>query len=1660
MSSARDKRHVQAIEKALASFDLLDEWADYIAFLSRLQKALLLDDKPPQSVPHIPQSRQIANKLAVCLSSKLPNGVHQKALGVYDQIFLALTKDAVNSTLQIWLPGLLPLLSYCLVRVKPEIIALLRDRVLAVLRPETLKPVTRPLILSLLPGLDDENSETFADVSALMDSVKAGLHHDSHFWLSMFLCVISSPERRLGALYWCNKRMPIFTGIKGTDSSVSYSKEAQACLFPEPGLLIRAFATAINTSTSFNPAGDIIVVRGFFDLLLSHLPLHSDVLASTVGPKDKELLVMACCSVTLKKDMSLNRRLWNWLLGPDSDDSSSRSDYFAAHSLEVLLSGLLKMVHNTQTSIQIDSFRISLSLIIDKWELSHLITPRVFAPILLTAFEKSQNQDVLAAARAFLDGVEASYIWNDATVNMLLSENESQLELLEFLLKNFDLNEEDMVATHIPLAILAALATADVTPLWLNILDLLVSLAPLRSFPQITPGTSASNHTKELVVSSIKKYYHELVKDESTSSPFSPSETSFLIVSFLREFYVNNASLPLAHRLSNLFCSLVDNIPNENSASEWSDASLVTTVFDQLTGEPTTEDQNQSKLISVFNITKLLKYISNLLSPLEKSRLLKVLLSNLWTSLVSSYPANFQVEAVKYIFDLDVTFPFHQIEAGILNLLLQTPPHQRVRAFSLLWTHSLSFSDADKILVRPLQLILDDLYEVEGHNTLGVIDFIKTIPKSGSANRLLKLITNPLLNYELMQKNKTVIDIHDDLNQFSYYLKTIANVIRSNEKAMKESFNSELAVMDSEEKLNLIKSNDWDIATYKSLVFHMIEKFFRLKLDKAVRKDQSSLTYFFNIISTSLELLAILITGNEPDFADKFHLLIETCSYYTTLAEDTAYEIELIEAKFLKCIFHFLKVSEDLKVNLNLLHVEDEDKDPLLVRFIINGIDKAQSSILLENWFHLLTRSLYLFNESIFSVLLTLNDAIVKKIDNYFEKVKKFDKFDDLVDVDSSMNIIFAGLEDLLSISHSYLLTSALRADREKTVNQNGENGFFGSVIQGVFQIESPAIRTSEQNKLYSILISFQDAANRCFSVWKWADSKPQVPETSTIASERSLTYLSHKLKFRARKLLETLMELERQEVIETLVDVDRGLHSSIKLLHVLDGGRSQVTLPHLLNSITSRCHPQTLGEKDKSSLNVHISAREIAHFLLVYVETIDNDTIFDVWEPLLLFFKDVLAYPSAYRTLLPEYLRVIKVLSAKLGMSKLGEQRRYKKELADVFTKVLSCALTTKGGVSESDSNNTVNDLSSGLEKDELMNTVTFIIEHMDNIVQDSDKLLTAINSIIATLVSPLLKVKGEKDIPELVLRLLDLIGKFHPTKTWKSLVSDIFNDNSFFGSGMNLKMWKSIISTWISDDKEKISELIGRVTPTVLSTATNIFIWNEGSEVEGKVFTLRRISYLLLIQPENYFLSILEDLFGRLDYSLNISSPSAYRSEICTLLRAITLKFSELHLLPYWVTISHQLASVFDILVDKNSQELGSLAAEDLTLILKGCKLLDQLLLLKYDEFNLTEWLFVSSQPDVVDASASKGSIVSIIDGISTETDLLLTKDDAVKVKHPDGLLQPLLYGVGAIPSIASLRTFFASLSFITYERTYGLFELDMPSLENDIYEDLTSR
>lgn len=1610
--TAKDKRYVAGVEKALATFDSLVEWADYIAFLLRLQKALALGEEQPKSAAWIPHPQQVAQKLLACLSPRLPNGVHQKTLALYGLIFQAISDKYFSQTVHLWLPGLLPLVSYGSMLVKPEVLLLYKTHVL----PRSggaLKSVCKPLMLLLLSGIDDVNSEVYSDAFALLDQLKDRLTDNLHFWHCVFLCVITSPERRLGALNWLNLRLPVLSEL---------SAEAQYCLDPEPGLLIRAFTAALDTKTSFNPATDIVVIRGFFDLLLSHLPLSSPILQSRVAPADREILLMACLNITLRRDMSLNRRLWLWLLGPEDDSElkDKSQQYFANYALPVISEGVLSLVNSEDPSTKVHGFRLCLSLIVDRWEISRLATPRLFVPVLQSCYASAGDKEVLLACKAFFDAVEACYIWDYIICNLVLSGTASNFDMLSFLLKNFDFHDQEL-ANHIPLAILAVLLSSDLSGNSVHMLRLLLDLAQPKLFSPVSELASKTDVRPDSLVDSIKTYYKNLYLAPETALPIEGPVLSFVILDSLKNWYVSSVEqgLLLSTQLSSILCDFLFTIPTDGDINPFKDLAILDTI---LAIEPfafsSDEQTNQKNLLTLFGVVNLTRYFVKNASFAQRNKLLKIVLSNLWYALVNPYPANNEMEAVKCIFDFELSFDVHHVEAGILELLLATPREHRVSAFHKLWAHSSDYSIAETLLAGPLHLVLDDLFDESDSTVMTAQKLVYNIIAEGSAGRLLKLATNPLLGFDFMKFEKTHVTRLDDLKIFCYHLRTIHNIVKCNEKLLKETMNHEFVVSESAEKILLIKSNNWDISTYKSLILAILHKFLNLKPAAGLPKE--TLKDFVDCCTAALDLFSLLVVGSEVDFESHLQRLIEYCSYYTSW-EEKPLEVESVEAQYIKSITHFLNLANSMHVSLDLLQ-KSGDKEPLLITFIVQGISGCQTSIVMEKWFSLLTKSLYLFNELVFSVVLTLNDAIIHKVKAYFASAKAFSKSDNTADLESSFAILLTGLEDLLSISHSYLLTSSLRKHNPAQANNDG---FLGNMILGVFQIESPDVRTDEQNRFYSVLLSIQDTARLAFDIWVWADTTRV--EAGEFVSPKTATYFEHKLRFRSRKLLESMMDLERQEVIETIIEHKCETHLKVKILHILDGGRSQVTFPRLINLILSRYYPLAVDEKSRALLNSHVTGKQLSSFLVPYLESVDQDVVDEMWGIAGLFFREVLAHSSHFRELLASYLVVLKVFSAKIG----DKRGKNKKELVEYFSRMVgACSI-----------------LDEPAELDELFKVLTGLVENLGEITQDSDKASSVVTQIIS-------HVKSAKN--QDCLDLLISIGQHHPNRALRALVQDNFMNDDFFSGKVQNGKWQTLVQHWIRSEKERMSDLVARITPSAQTGAASIFVWNENSEVEDKIFVLRRITFLVLVMPKDYFANVLEDLFGRLSAALSASCPPLYKAEAFTLVRAISIQFNEMHLLPYWTTIVENMVGVFEDVAAKTQQELASLPKDQTKLVFAASKLLDELLLVGFDEFNLREWLFVASDPGVVTGTLDKRSLIG---RICEKTDSLHTKEAVVVVIHPDARLKnrPMLFGQKEVPNLASLRQFFGSCTFINYERIYGLQQVDWDACKEDVLEDL---
>lgn len=513
----------------------------------------------PSSISTIPSRATVAKRLSQCLNPSLPSGVHQKTLEVYSYVFSVIGKDGLSRDLPLYFPGLAAVLSFASLTVRAPFLDLL-ERYFLDLDPRSLRPAMKSIVLALLPGLEEDTSEDFDRTLRLVERFKASIRPsgseniteahssgDDFFWQCFFLASITGHTRRTGALAYLLRSLPHLGPALHPESSKAASdaetsaKLSRLVTSPEPGLLIRSFAAGLADD-------QLLIQRGYLDLLVTHLPLHSEVLQSKAKGGDLELLLKAAVGVTVRRDMSLNRRLWSWLLGPEPPASaehdgaldsptstshqshaffSSRTTYFEEYGLQPLTRALLAMIKSDTSGSPTERarpYRVCLSLM-DRWEIGGLVVPELFLPIVDSVREykakiasKTDFAEVLRSASVFFDGVESGLIYGEILAliaqaigpgDLSAAERSGKLDLVKFVLAHFNVREEEMITIHAPLTVLSILcmmeevkdgdrprngtAVADgaSSEAALNIAASLLELIPERAFP-LDPSTSKS----------------------------------------------------------------------------------------------------------------------------------------------------------------------------------------------------------------------------------------------------------------------------------------------------------------------------------------------------------------------------------------------------------------------------------------------------------------------------------------------------------------------------------------------------------------------------------------------------------------------------------------------------------------------------------------------------------------------------------------------------------------------------------------------------------------------------------------------------------------------------------------------------------------------------------------------------------------------------------------------------------------------------------------------------------------------------------------------------------------------------------------------------------------------------------------------------------------
>ncbi|KAI8375993.1 Dopey, N-terminal-domain-containing protein [Radiomyces spectabilis] len=457
----RFRKYVQLIEKNLASFDAVNEWADIISFLGRLLKSF---QAYPQ-FPVIPNKLTVAKRLAQCLNPGFPAGVHQKTLEVYSYILKTIGPDQLADDLALWSTGLFPFVQHAATHVKPQLLAIL-EKFYFPLRGK-LRPAMRGFVMALLPALEEEGSEFFDKVVSLMDYLSNTVELP-FFYSCIWLVMINNANLRPPALNYLLRRLPKIVEqedvavVLGTVENVS--------------LMARAFSATLSDP-------QILVQRGMLELLVQNLSLKH----RTIPFDDLVTLMRAALSIVLRKDMSLNRRLYAWLLGTETT-SQAQLVYFHAYaekSATQAIRGLLfsnSTDHHTMNDSSIADaqrpYKIMISLM-DKWEIGQPIVSNIFIDALTSLRKYTQRSDegseILQTANMWMEMVEPYLIGlklfetldtsfpgktslqtEDGVSRIAPQANLDAMCLVEFSLQSFKLTDDEMKRAHLPL-ILASL---------------------------------------------------------------------------------------------------------------------------------------------------------------------------------------------------------------------------------------------------------------------------------------------------------------------------------------------------------------------------------------------------------------------------------------------------------------------------------------------------------------------------------------------------------------------------------------------------------------------------------------------------------------------------------------------------------------------------------------------------------------------------------------------------------------------------------------------------------------------------------------------------------------------------------------------------------------------------------------------------------------------------------------------------------------------------------------------------------------------------------------------------------------------------------------------------------------------------------------------------
>ncbi|THH33130.1 hypothetical protein EUX98_g1019 [Antrodiella citrinella] len=710
--------------------------------------------------------------------------------------------------------------------------------------------------------------------------------------------------------------------------------------------------------------------------------------------------------------------------------------------------------------------------------------------------------------------------------------------------------------------------------------------------------------------------------------------------------------------------------------------------------------------------------------------------------------------------------------------------------------------------------------------------------------------------------------------------------------------------------------------------------------------------------------------------------------------------------------------------------------NPLLLQTLLDGLAVRINRPVLQHWLDFILMTVPQYKGMLQSMIIPLTDCICRQLRSALQEIlqasKKASSTGDAaaLTTDADFIMLLNALERLVSLSLSHVALVVQDEDETSVAEKTDGSGLLG-YVSNVFSSDGASLPTEESFSKSSDYRCLRESVRVLYVIW----ISLIIPPSHTPSSQdESLILIFTRSRTRCRRVLEHLFRAHAAEVLECIIEC-WSLESSddsaaFDLVDVLTPNAQNVV--HMIcESITTRTPFIQEKAVRRQATNPSLTELTLFEFLEQYARRLEGPVAVQVWSRFSQLAKDIGSNLREFKIIAFATLRCFTVLADKVSQTTVVEDRRVRKELQDIYTKLLDiCLLVSRSPEgswirkgSALNTNGRDSPQIRDVKLDEKMNVSTSslpdavkpawgldvldrvnlyiasdVVLNLRKFLADPDKVLAACSSIVSSVINPAMKGRSR------------YLSNSAAMKAWRAPIVEVLNDNRCFNSTPAAgHKWRMMVKMLFDTDKTALVELLSRVTT---APSANIFT-NREYEMLLRSLNLRRLSYVLLSGEKNHFLTQLPTIQEKLvDTLRNVNAPIV-QSEVYLCIRVLLCRLSPHNLSSFWPTILTELYRLFE-------QVMVSIPAdgsEELGLLLSASKLLDLLLVLQTEEFQIHQWIFIT---DTVDA--------------------IYRPDDC----EPEALLDRLAEVVGDLPAADVISI---ALVNICIRRTHDLFSADKP-------------